>query len=107
VLGRRREVRLRREPERVRPKKAARRADAAVELPPEAVPVFEHLRAWRARTAKEQEVPAYVVFHDATLRQVATDRPATPAELGRISGVGENKLAKYGESLLAALAELD
>ncbi|MBO0827895.1 MAG: DNA helicase RecQ [Streptosporangiales bacterium] len=107
VLGRRREVRLRREPERARPRQAARRADAAAELSPEAVPVFEHLRAWRARTAKEQEVPAYVVFHDATLRQVATDLPATPAELGRISGVGENKLAKYGESLLAALAELD
>ncbi|HEX6447205.1 MAG TPA: DNA helicase RecQ [Streptosporangiales bacterium] len=107
VLGRQREVRLRREPERARPKKAARRADAAAELPPEALPVFEHLRAWRARTAKEQEVPAYVVFHDATLRQVATDRPTTPAELARISGVGENKLARYGESLLAALAELD
>jgi ATP-dependent DNA helicase RecQ len=46
-----------------------------------------------------------VIFHDATLRQIATDLPTTLAELGRISGVGENKLAKYGEGVLEALAD--
>ena len=71
----------------------------------EAAPVFERLRAWRAGVAKEQGVPAYVVFHDATLRQIATDLPGTLAELGTISGIGENKLAKYGEGVLEALAE--
>jgi len=45
-------------------------------------------------------VPAYVVFHDATLRQIAAARPATLAELAEINGVGEAKLAKYGEAVL-------
>jgi ATP-dependent DNA helicase RecQ len=44
-----------------------------------------------------------VIFHDATLRQIATDLPGTLTELGTISGVGENKLAKYGEGVLEAL----
>ena len=106
VLGRRREVRLRRE-NAVKPPKAARTAKAgapAVELPAEAAPVFEQLRAWRAATAREQGVPAYVIFHDATLRQIATQAPSSLAELGTVSGVGENKLAKYGQSILDTLA---
>lgn len=55
--------------------------------------------------AKEQGVPAYVIFHDATLRQIATDAPTSLAELSQVSGVGENKLAKYGEQILTVLAE--
>ncbi|MGH3771144.1 MAG: DNA helicase RecQ [Pseudonocardiaceae bacterium] len=107
VLSRQRQVLLRREPERVA--KAAAKADkprraAPVDLPEAAVPVFERLRAWRAATAKEQGVPAYVIFHDATLRQIATEAPATLAELSTISGVGENKLAKYGQQILDTLA---
>jgi ATP-dependent DNA helicase RecQ len=73
-------------------------------MPAEAAPVFERLRAWRAATAKEQGVPAYVIFHDATLRQIATQMPATLDALGTVSGVGENKLAKYGEGVLETLA---
>ncbi|MFC0629263.1 DNA helicase RecQ [Kribbella deserti] len=105
VLGRRREVPLRREPERAsRPSRSSRKASPAADLLPEALPVFERLRAWRGAVAKEQGVPAYVIFHDATLRQIATEIPDTLAKLGTISGVGENKLAKYGEGVLAALA---
>ncbi|MFF1408920.1 DNA helicase RecQ [Streptomyces sp. NPDC058289] len=74
-----------------------------VDLPAAAVPVFESLRAWRAETAREQGVPAYVVFHDATLREIATQLPGTVAELGTISGVGEAKLAKYAEGILRTL----
>ena len=59
------------------------RARPPAELPAEAAPVFEQLRAWRAATAKEQGVPAYVIFHDATLREIATALPATLAELAR------------------------
>ena len=70
----------------------------------EAAAVFERLRAWRGATAKEQGVPAYVIFHDATLREVATQAPASLAELATISGVGENKLAKYGQGVLEAVA---
>ena len=90
------------------PDRVARRAGAAAaaELPAEAAPLFERLRAWRAAAAKEQGVPAYVVFHDATLRQIAAERPATLAELGSISGVGETKLARYGQQVLDALGRL-
>jgi ATP-dependent DNA helicase RecQ len=102
VLGRRREVRLRSEPKRE--PRAAKAAKAAVEMSEEATPVFEKLRSWRAATAKEQGVPAYVIFHDATLRQIATERPTTLAELGGINGVGESKLAKYGQRILDELA---
>ncbi|SCL69704.1 ATP-dependent DNA helicase RecQ [Micromonospora citrea] len=108
VLGRRRTVMMRREPEKVASSRAAKPRGAATvvaELSPAATAVFERLRAWRAATAKEQGVPAYVIFHDATLRQIATDAPASLAELSRVSGVGENKLAKYGEGILAVLAE--
>ncbi|GAA1613792.1 MULTISPECIES: DNA helicase RecQ [Kribbella] len=105
VLGRRREVMMRREPERIRSKsRSSGSKKAAVDLPPESAPVFERLRAWRGAVAKEQGVPAYVIFHDATLRQIATELPSSLAELGTISGVGENKLAKYGDGVLEALA---
>ena len=66
--------------------------------------MFERLRAWRGATAKEQGVPAYVIFHDATLRQIATQAPSTLDELGTISGIGENKLAKYGQQVLDTLS---
>jgi len=109
VLGGRRQVMLRREPERAaRAAKPARSAKvpgaAAAELPPAAVAVFEQLRAWRGAAAKEQGVPAYVIFHDATLRQIAADSPSTLAELGTISGIGETKLARYGQQVLETLA---
>ncbi|AOS62833.1 DNA helicase RecQ [Actinoalloteichus hymeniacidonis] len=109
VLARKREVRLRREPERqARPAKSAkagRGQKATIDLAAEAVPVFERLRAWRASTAKEQGVPAYVIFHDATLREIAARRPSDLTELGTVSGVGENKLAKYGQQILESLAD--
>jgi ATP-dependent DNA helicase RecQ len=107
VLSRKRSVMMRRD---IKPpaaastsKKAARAAVAAAELSTDAMPVFESLRAWRAAQAKEQGVPAYVIFHDATLRQIAAGQPTTLAELGQVNGVGENKLAKYGEQILEVL----
>jgi ATP-dependent DNA helicase RecQ len=111
VLGRQRQVMLRRDPERTRAPKPARAAKsaaaavAAAELPAAAAPVFERLRGWRAAMAKEQGVPAYVIFHDATLRQIAAQAPQTLTELATISGVGEAKLAKYGQLILDTLAE--
>ena len=106
VLSRQRPVLLRREPERAArasTKTAKPRRTAPLDLPEKAVPVFEQLRAWRAAAAKEQGVPAYVIFHDATLRQIATESPSTLTELGTVSGVGENKLAKYGQQILDTL----
>jgi ATP-dependent DNA helicase RecQ len=109
VLRSEHQVLLRREPER--PPRAARArrtatAAASAELPAEAAGRFERLRAWRAATAKEQGVPAYVIFHDATLREFAARCPATLAELGAVSGVGESKLAKYGQQVLDTLDAL-
>lgn len=110
VLRGRRTVMMRREPERpaaktVKTAKAAKAAKAPAELPAEAMPTFERLRAWRAATAREQGVPAYVIFHDATLREIATVLPTTLDGLSRVNGVGENKLAKYGDQVLQTLAD--
>jgi ATP-dependent DNA helicase RecQ len=105
VLRGEHQVMLRREPERMaRAAKPPRQRAVPDDLPEHAVPVFERLRAWRGATAKEQGVPAYVVFHDATLRQIAAQTPTSLAALGEISGIGENKLAKYGQQILDTLA---
>ncbi|MEU6802127.1 DNA helicase RecQ [Streptomyces neyagawaensis] len=123
VLRREREVALRKEPKKPVTSRSAsgsgsgsgssgsgrgeRKAKAAVaELPEKLLPVFEALRAWRAEQAREQGVPAYVIFHDATLREIAATAPASVAELGTISGIGEKKLATYGEGVLGVLASL-
>ncbi len=78
-------------------------AAQVAEFPAAAQPVFEKLRAWRAAVAKEQGMPAYVIFHDATLRAIATLNPSTLAELGTVSGVGQNKLTKFGQQVLETL----
>nr|WP_052105111.1 DNA helicase RecQ [Cellulomonas bogoriensis] len=106
VLRGERPVRLRREAPRptTRRAKAAKRGAAPVaDLTPEAADVFERLRAWRAATAKEHGVPAYVVFHDATLREIATRKPATLDDLSTVTGVGAAKRERYGQALLEAL----
>jgi ATP-dependent DNA helicase RecQ len=100
VLDGSRTVKLRREPERA-VKKAKRTAGA--ELPETAQPLFERLRAWRAEVAREQGVPAYIVFGDATLRGIALTEPATLEQLATISGVGEKKLEAYGEAVLTVV----
>ncbi|UFS93184.1 DNA helicase RecQ [Nocardia huaxiensis] len=103
-----RQVKLRREAERAKaartPKPAKASRLAAADLTPADADLFEKLRAWRAATAKEQGVPAYVIFHDATLREIAARKPASLADLGGISGIGENKRAKYGEGVLEVVA---
>ena len=68
-------------------------------------PLYEALRTWRRDRAKEAAIPPYVIFHDSTLRAVAAALPGSLSALARIEGVGETKLARYGESLLTALAE--
>jgi ATP-dependent DNA helicase RecQ len=95
---------MRRETAKPRAPKARSGAAAApADFPAEAQPLFDALRAWRTAAAKEQGVPPYVIFHDATLRAVAALNPATQAQLGTVSGVGQAKLAKYGDQVLATL----
>ena len=66
--------------------------------------LFEALRAWRAEKAKEQSVPAYVVFPDATIYGIVEAKPRTVAELGQVSGVGLKKLDRYGPAVLEVIA---
>jgi ATP-dependent DNA helicase RecQ len=106
VLRGQRPVMLRRDLPQPAPKpaKSAKTTRKETDDPPAYdAAIFERLRAWRGKCAKEQGVPAYVVFHDATLRQIAAVAPATLAELSQISGVGEAKLGKYGEQILEVL----
>ncbi len=104
VLRKQRPVMLRREPERAAKAPRSRKAaEPAASLPADAAAAFELLRGWRAATAKEQGVPAYVIFHDSTLREVAMTSPSSLAELGKVSGIGETKLARYGQQVLDAL----
>jgi superfamily II DNA helicase RecQ len=65
---------------------------------------FEALKAWRLERARADDVPAYVVFHNATLEEIASRKPRSLAELGAVPGVGPSKLDRYGEDVLAALA---
>ena len=86
-------------------RRAAQGRATPVELPAEAEPVFERLRAWRTAVAKEQGMPPYVIFHDATLRLIAASPPSTLDELRLINGVGETKLTRYGQQILDLLAQ--
>ena len=93
-----------------RPKAAARRSVAmgavrGAELDPAAERLWQRLREWRATIAKEHGVPAYVVFHDATLAELARTRPQSEAALAQISGVGTRKLERYGAALLELLRD--
>jgi len=69
------------------------------------LPVFAALREWRREIAREHGVPAYTVFHDATLREIARVLPDSLSILRSVSGVGNTKLERYGESLLDVVRE--
>ncbi|HEY4153075.1 MAG TPA: DNA helicase RecQ [Pseudolysinimonas sp.] len=101
VLDGSRTVLLRRET--AKPTRAAK-SKAGAELPDGARPLFERLREWRAGVAREQGVPAYIVFGDATLRGIALTRPSSLEQLGTIPGVGEKKLESYGSGVLDVVA---
>jgi ATP-dependent DNA helicase RecQ len=102
VLSGKRQVMLRREAPKAA--KSAKRSSVAVDLDAPSAALFERLREWRAATARDQGVPAYIVFGDATLRGIALTRPTSIAELGTISGLGEKKLETYGDAVLEVVA---
>ena len=82
----------------------SRRTAAAAPLPAKDAPLFEQLRAWRAATARQQGVPAYIIFHDRTLRELAESRPSSPDLLQAVPGIGAAKIERYGTALLAVIA---
>ncbi|HEX2803843.1 MAG TPA: DNA helicase RecQ [Sphingomicrobium sp.] len=83
------------------PKRARRPRKRFDDGPPD--PLFDALREARRSLAAAAGVPAYVVFHDSTLRGIAAARPRSLAELAAVNGVGESKLRRYGESMLATV----
>jgi ATP-dependent DNA helicase RecQ len=77
--------------------------DPKVKQKLEATPAVLALKEWRLARAREEEVPAYVVFNDRTLAELIRMAPRTIAELSEVPGIGPAKLERYGSELLAAL----
>jgi len=78
-------------------------SSVASQLSPEDETLFQELRRWRSDTAREQGVPAYVILHDKTLRELAEIRPTSRGLLATISGLGSAKIEHYGEELLSLI----
>ena len=97
-------LQLRQEQKPERRKRRSERAIAQLDNDPDRQ-LFEALRKQRREIAETQGVPPYVVFHDATLLAMATQRPQTLSQLAEIPGIGEHKLAAYGEIFLGVLRE--
>ncbi len=109
VLGGEQRLELRREPDRAQ-RRASRGTRASgergsLDIAPHEEALWQALRETRARLAKEQGVPAYVIFHDATLYGMLRERPVDRESLAAISGVGARKLERYGEDFLDVLRE--
>jgi ATP-dependent DNA helicase RecQ len=89
------------------PGKKARERDrgprTGVSVQPHDLPLFGALRDLRAQLAREQNVPAYVIFHDSTLRNIAEQRPENLGELARVGGIGGTKLERYGPQVLETI----
>jgi len=81
----------------------AERSKERNDIAPHDEAVWQALRETRLRLAREQGVPPYVIFHDATLQEMLSKRPQSMSEFATISGVGERKLLRYGEAFLGVL----
>jgi ATP-dependent DNA helicase RecQ len=104
-----RRILLRRAPEKHdpttrsgRPRK--RRGGEPLDVAGADMPLFEALRLWRREEAARQHVPPYVIFHDATLSEIARLRPTSAPALAAVNGVGEGKLARYGDAVLRVVS---
>jgi ATP-dependent DNA helicase RecQ len=95
-------LRVREDPKPAPSRRKARSAKTA-DVAQTDEPLWEALRECRRQLAAEHNVPPYVIFHDATLRQMAAERPADRAALLGITGVGQAKLERYGERFLEVL----
>ncbi|QZD86779.1 DNA helicase RecQ [Qipengyuania psychrotolerans] len=93
-----------RDVEMVVPPKRVRRGRRDAEANPVGDPLFEALRDLRRDLAKEAQVPPYVIFHDSTLREMATVRPSSLSQFGSLGGIGAKKLEAYGERFLREIA---
>ncbi|WP_151448462.1 DNA helicase RecQ [Lacisediminimonas profundi] len=106
VLRSQQQVSLRRYEKPVKQKRtSSSRSKEQDDMSPEQQATVDRLRAWRAERARAQSVPAYVIFHDATLREIARIQPTSLVELSGVAGVGEKKLETYGADILTLIAE--
>jgi ATP-dependent DNA helicase RecQ len=96
-------VSFREDPTRVKAQRS--RTQKPADVGPEDAGLWDALRACRQALASEQGVPAYVIFHDRTLREMLEHRPSNPTELLSVNGVGQAKLERYGERFLEVLAD--
>lgn len=98
-------IRLRRYQKPVKQKRTSQASTfVQADLSKEEQHLFEQLRWWRVETARKNNVPAYVIFHDAALREIAKAQPHTMEQLSVVNGVGQKKLLTYGEEIIALIA---
>jgi ATP-dependent DNA helicase RecQ len=105
------QVQLRQYQKPVKPKRAPGTSSKAqahpeMELSKSEQAIFEKLRWWRVETARSHGVPAYVIFVDATLREIAKVKPSSIDDLRGVTGVGEKKLISYGDEIVAIINEM-
>ncbi|WP_371767297.1 DNA helicase RecQ [Massilia sp.] len=108
VLKGEQKVQLRQYQKPVKPKRTStpRGSYEEVELSKSEQAIFDKLRWWRVETARAHGVPAYVVFQDATLREIAKVKPVSLDQLRGVSGVGEKKLTSYGDEIVGIISEM-
>ncbi|MFT4248251.1 MAG: DNA helicase RecQ [Pseudomonas sp.] len=105
VLKGQRQVMMRRDQTTARERDRSSTPRTGLPVQPQDLGLFNALRDLRAQLAKEQNVPAFVIFHDSTLRNIAEQRPASLDELARVGGIGGGKLARYGQQLIDIVQE--
>jgi ATP-dependent DNA helicase RecQ len=101
-------VQLRQYQKPVKPKRqpSAPKGYVEMDLSKSEQAIFDKLRWWRVETAREHGVPAYVVFQDATLREIAKVKPTSLEQLRGVTGVGEKKLVSYGDEIVALILDM-
>lgn len=102
-------IAFRKDPKPVKIKKPSKKKNAALveKMPAASLPLWEKLRQLRLTIARELDIPPFVVFHDRTLLEMATHKPANRQALLKIYGVGENKARQYGDQFLDLLNETE
>lgn len=105
VLKGRRQLMMRRESPVTRERERGSSPRSGVPVQPQDLPLFNALRGLRAELAREQNVPAFVILHDSTLRNIAEQRPTSIDALGRVGGIGGSKLTRYGQRLVEIVRE--
>ncbi|RFB70887.1 MULTISPECIES: DNA helicase RecQ [unclassified Herbaspirillum] len=108
VLRGEQKIQLRQYQKPVKPKRTSSSKSNYVEtdLSSEEQTIFDKLRWWRVETARKHNVPAYVIFHDATMREIAKAKPSSLDDLRGVTGVGEKKLETYGAEIISLIQEI-